>query len=72
MIDNYDDLVALKDSPEFRIADMTKGKAKDDGCRGVHLYFQVDNHHYPIEIQYNKIFLKLQLGRMPRFLSLLI
>lgn len=53
LIDNYDDVIALKDSPEFRIADMTKGKANDDGYRGVHLYFQVDNHHYPIEIQYN-------------------
>ena len=53
LIDNYDDVIALKDSPEFRIADMTKGKANDDGYRGVHLYFQIDNHHYPIEIQYN-------------------
>lgn len=53
LIDNYDDVIALMDSPEFRIADMTKGKAKDDGYRGVHLYFQIDNHHYPIEIQYN-------------------
>lgn len=53
LIDNYEDVIALKESPEFRIADMTKGKASDDGYRGVHLYFQIDNHHYPIEIQYN-------------------
>lgn len=53
LIDNYDAVIALKDSPEFRIADMTEGKAHDDCYRGVHLYFQIDNHHYPIEIQYN-------------------
>ena len=52
LIDNYDDVLSLKDSPEFRVADMTKGKANDDGYRGIHLYFQIDNHHYPIEIQY--------------------
>ena len=35
---------------------MSEGKAKDDGYRGVHLYYQVDNNHYPIEIQYNTLF----------------
>ena len=37
----------------FRIADMTNGKANDDGYRGIHVYFQLDRKHYPIEIQYN-------------------
>ena len=32
---------------------MSKGKAKDDGYRGIHVYFQLDGSHYPIEIQYN-------------------
>ena len=32
---------------------MTKVKAYDDGYRGVHVYFQIDHRHYPIEIQYN-------------------
>lgn len=26
---------------------------KDDGYRGVHVYYQKDNFHYPIEIQFN-------------------
>lgn len=32
---------------------MSKGKAHDDGYHGVHVYFQLSNFHYPIEIQYN-------------------
>ena len=35
---------------------MSEGKADDDGYRGVHLYFQLDNEHYPIEIQYNTLY----------------
>ena len=35
---------------------MTDGKSNDDGYRGVHVYFQVDGSHYPIEIQYNTYF----------------
>ena len=53
LCDNYDDVLELRATPEFRIADMTKGKAKDDGYRGVHVYYQLDGTHYPIEIQYN-------------------
>lgn len=53
LCDNYDDALELRAIPEFRIADMTKGKAKDDGYRGVHVYYQLDGNHYPIEIQYN-------------------
>ena len=29
---------------------MSSGKANDDGYRGVHVYFQLDNTHYPKEI----------------------
>lgn len=50
--DNYDDILSLE-SLNFKIVDMSKGKANDDGYRGVHLYFQLDNSHYPIEVQYN-------------------
>ena len=35
---------------------MSTGKRNDDGYRGVHVYFQVDNFHYPIEIQFNTLF----------------
>lgn len=48
LCDNYDDVINLQDYPEFRIADMSQGKANDDGYRGVHAYFQLDGSHYPI------------------------
>ena len=35
---------------------MSHGKSVDDGYRGVHLYFQKDNLHYPIEIQFNTLY----------------
>lgn len=37
--DNYEQLKSFK-SMSFRVADMTKGKATDDGYRGVHVYYQ--------------------------------
>ena len=45
--------MALQEIPELRVADMSQGKANDDGYRGIHVYYQLDGHHYPIEIQYN-------------------
>ena len=45
--------VVSMESDAFRIVDMSKGKANDDGYRGVHLYYQIDNNYYPIEIQFN-------------------
>ena len=53
LCDNYEDVLALGEIPELRIADMSGGKANDDGYRGIHVYFQLDGSHYPIEIQYN-------------------
>jgi putative GTP pyrophosphokinase len=53
LCDNYEDVLALKQFPDLRVADMSKGKANDDGYRGIHVYFQLDGVHYPIEIQYN-------------------
>lgn len=35
-----------------KIADMRNGKANDDGYRGIHMYYQKDHYHYPIEIQF--------------------
>ena len=52
---NYDDVLSI-DYPGFRVADMTQGKANDDGYRGVHIYFQLDGRHYPIEIQFNTFY----------------
>ncbi len=53
LCDNYEDVLELREISELRVADMSKGKANDDGYRGIHVYFQVDGTHYPIEIQYN-------------------
>lgn len=53
LCDNYEDVLALQIIPELRVADMSQGKANDDGYRGIHVYYQLDGHHYPIEIQYN-------------------
>ena len=35
---------------------MSMGKSNDDGYRGVHIYYQIDNSYYPIEIQFNTLF----------------
>ncbi len=40
----------------FKIADMSNGKANDDGYRGVHVYYQINHKTYPIEIQFNTFF----------------
>lgn len=53
LCDNYKDILALEKYSSFRVADMSHGKSNDDGYRGVHIYYQKDNFHYPIEIQYN-------------------
>lgn len=53
LCDDYQNILSLKSCEQIRIADMSGGKAHDDGYRGVHVYFQIDNFHYPIEIQYN-------------------
>ena len=53
--DDYQDLIEAE-SVVFRTVDMTQGKANDDGYRGVHLYYQKDNFHYPIEVQFNTLF----------------
>ena len=53
--DSYNSVLALT-STSFGVADFSRGKAVDDGYRGVHLYFQLDNNHYPIEIQFNTLY----------------
>ena len=55
--DDYGQLIYCDTSSvDLRIVDMSKGKAVDDGYRGVHVYYQKDNFHYPIEIQFNTIY----------------
>lgn len=50
---NYDEVLSLETEEKIRVVDMSKGKTNDDGYRGVHVYYQKDNSHYPIEIQFN-------------------
>ena len=53
LCDNYEDVLELANIEGLRVADMSTGKANDDGYRGIHVYFQMSGSHYPIEIQYN-------------------
>lgn len=53
--DNYSEMIE-DHSEVFRIVDMSQGKSNDDGYRGVHLYYQMDNFHYPIEVQFNTLY----------------
>lgn len=53
--DDYTNVINLQ-SDIVKIADMSHGKANDDGYRGIHIYYQLDNFHYPIEIQFNTLF----------------
>lgn len=53
--DSYDQILE-EESSQFRIADMSSGKAVDDGYRGVHVYYQKSGKYYPIEIQFNTLF----------------
>lgn len=53
LCDNYDGILNHDNIDKIRIVDMSQGKANDDGYRGVHLYFQLDHSHYPVEIQMN-------------------
>lgn len=50
---NYEEVLLLKAEEKIRVVDMSKGKTNDDGYRGIHVYYQKDNYHYPIEIQFN-------------------
>lgn len=50
---SYDILLEGEILQEVRIVDMSHGKANDDGYRRVHLYYQPNHFHYPIEIQAN-------------------
>mgnify|MGYP003102629740 FL=1 len=56
LCDDYEVILELKKFEHIRVADMSNGKAFDDGYRGVHVYYQASNYHYPIEIQYNTFY----------------
>ena len=53
ILEDYDIVKGLDTSlgEEYRLVDMTEGKATDDGYRGLHIYYQPDHQHYPVELQ---------------------
>ncbi|MCD7823504.1 MAG: hypothetical protein LUG86_05745 [Oscillospiraceae bacterium] len=53
LCDDYGQIFSLSELEKVRVADMSHGKAHDDGYRGVHVYYQKSGIHYPIEVQYN-------------------
>ncbi|MCD7784302.1 MAG: hypothetical protein LUH18_01755 [Oscillospiraceae bacterium] len=53
LCNSYEEILNFADCENIRVADMSQGKAHDDGYRGVHIYYQKSGIHYPIEIQYN-------------------
>lgn len=53
LIQRQEEVLRIAGYDNIRVADMSGGKSKDDGYRGVHVYFQLSSYHYPIEIQYN-------------------
>lgn len=52
-VDRYEEILDNENISKFRMVDMRQGKSVDDGYRGIHLYYQKSNFHYPIEIQIN-------------------
>ena len=52
VIDDYEVFDQLELPDHVKVADMRNGKANDDGYRGIHLYYQKDHYHYPIEVQF--------------------
>lgn len=53
--DSYESVLSLGGS-DFKVVNLSIGKAMDDGCRGVHLYYVREARCYPIELQYNTFF----------------
>lgn len=50
IVDNYNDFKEFT-RDNIKLIDMSKGKRVDDGYRAIHLYYQDDRKHYPVEIQ---------------------
>lgn len=50
-VDSYDVIRKFAFGTDYRVVDMTEGKACDDGYRAVHIYYQPSHKHYPVELQ---------------------
>ena len=56
LVNDYHYLLQNELPKEIRIADMSSGKSRNDGYRGIHLYYQTSHRYYPIEIQVNSYY----------------
>lgn len=52
---DYHSILRSQINELIKIVDMSKGKKNDDGYRGIHIYYQLNHHCYPIEVQFNTI-----------------
>lgn len=54
ILSDYDvwEQVKTKLPHNVTIVDLRNGKRPDDGYRAIHVYFQQDHRHYPVEIQF--------------------
>ena len=46
LCNSYGEMIDMAVLDKIRVADMTGGKTRDDGYRGVHVYFQMSSFHY--------------------------
>lgn len=51
VVNSYADVFRMDLPSSVRLVDLSEGKKYDDGYRGIHLYYQKDHFHYPIEVQ---------------------
>lgn len=51
IVDKYTSIETLNLPKCVKYVDLSNGKSIDDGYRAIHLYYQPDHFHYPIEIQ---------------------
>ena len=52
IVDDYRVIDKIQLPDGVKVADMRNGKSHDDGYRSIHMYYQKDHYHYPIEIQF--------------------
>ena len=56
IVEEYSQAYEITDIKPVRESNMLSGKKKDDGYRGLHLYYQPDHFVYPIEFQFNTVY----------------
>ena len=52
IIDDYTIVDRIELPNNVKVADMRHGKVNDDGYRAIHMYYQKDHYHYPVEMQF--------------------